>query len=84
MHIPGQKRIVVIDRFGEWDLFQNVPDPCVWLHAVEHCGLNQGVKHRAGVSAGLGVGEQPPLSSNDKRADRVFTFVVVCALLRHV
>ena len=56
MHIPGQKRIVVIDRFGEWDLFQNVPDPCVWLHAVEHCGLNQGVTHVEGVSGGLDVG----------------------------
>lgn len=84
MHIPGQKRIVVIDRLGQGEPLEHAPDPGVGLQAIKVGCLDERVKHGAGVRAGLGVAEQPPLSSDHKRADRVFAFVVVCALLRHV
>lgn len=69
--VPGQQRLDVGQRLCLWQFLKDVAQVREGLDARPFAGFDEAVEFRRGVCAGQRVREQPCLSSDDKRADRI-------------
>ena len=76
MQIPRQERIIIINRLGKRELFQNGLDPGVRLQTVELCGLYQRIEYGTGVSACWRIGKEPRSAAYNEGPDGIFGHVM--------
>ncbi len=67
----------MLDRLCAWQCDQHIGEVAVAVDPVGDARLQQRVQVRAGVGAGHRVAEQPVLSADAERTDRVFAGVVI-------
>ena len=72
-HVPGQKRVVVLDGVRERDAPEQPVQVTVGIDSTGFAGFDERVKIGARSRAVDSVREQPAAAPDHKRADRILT-----------